>query len=202
LLGRRAERLRGVDRSDHEQARRRLVDVREDRLVPALEHAAAPRAEDLADLGSQVGRCGRLLALHGKPGPADVGPVHHGEQDGATLVLDDRPQALEQQLVGLVDEDVDLAAAGQADLQRHVVRDPEREQARLGAVEHLLRGSVDLVLDAAPRNGARQLSARRDAELGADRPRCGSARGDDGGDRNSFASAPPACDVSEDLLHR
>ena len=56
----------------------------------------------------------------------------------------------------LLDEDVDLAAAGQADPERHLVGDPVREQPRRAAGEYLLRGEDDVALDAAAGDGARE----------------------------------------------
>ena len=54
----------------------------------------------------------------------------------------------------LLDEDVDLAAARQADLERHVVGDAVRQESRLATREHFLRREDDVVLDAAAGDGA------------------------------------------------
>src|SRR5205823_1713919 len=84
---------------------------------------------------------------------------------------------------------------------RELVRDPVREQARLGPFEHLLRDAVHLVLDATARDGPGQLAAGGDAELRAGRPRRRTPRGDDGGERESLAASAPPFEISEDLLH-
>src|SRR5207253_1834483 len=101
--------------------------------------------------------------------------------DGAPLLVDDPREPVDQLDVGRLDEHVDLAAARETDLERDLVGDPVREKPWASAREHLLRGAVHVVLDAAAGDRAGELAARRDAELGADRPRRRAARGDDGG---------------------
>src|SRR5207248_11153722 len=124
-----------------------------------------------------------------------------GEEHRAPFVVDDAAQPLHQLLVGLLDEDVDLPAAGQADLEREVVGDPVREQAGPRSFEHLLRNAVHLVLDTTARDGPGQLATGGDAELRAGRPRRRTPGGDDGGEREPLAASAPPFEISEDLLH-
>src|SRR5919109_2566507 len=200
LLRRGRERFGRVDRTDDDQARGRLVDVGEDPPALVLQHGAPSRPEEIADLGRELRRRVGWLALDCEPPLADALAFDDGEEHRAPLVVDDAAQPLHELLVGLLDEDVDLPAAGQADLEREVVRDPVREQARPSAFEHLLRDAVHLVLDTAARDGAGQLAAGGDAELCARRPRSRTPLGDDGGERESLSASAPPFDISEDLL--
>jgi len=122
--GRAAERLRCVDRADHEQAQWRLEDVREDPAALVLQHTASPRPEQIVDLGCKPRRGIRFFALDREPSVSDALAFDDGEQHRAPVVFDHLPQPVRQLLVGFLDEDVDLAAAGQSDLERKVVRDP------------------------------------------------------------------------------
>src|SRR5439155_19450453 len=70
-----------------------------------------------------------------------------------------------------LDEDVDLAAAGQPDRPGLLVRDPVREEPRAPALEHLAGVFVHVRLDTPARDRSRQLAALRDPELRADWPR-------------------------------
>src|SRR5712692_6358674 len=119
------------------------------------------------------------------PAPAEPVPPLSGS-------VKPTPPSLER-----LDEHVDLAAARQADSQRHVVGDPVRDQARRPAGEDLLRGEVDVALDAAAGDRARKLAARRDHELRADRTRRRAPGRDDGRDRDLLPLRPPAVDVGK-----
>src|SRR5207244_4553467 len=91
---------------------------------------------------------------------------HHG----ALFAPEEAEHPLDDLRVGHLHVDVDLAAAGQPDAQRLVVRDAVREELRRRTVEHLPGHTVDLVLDAAAGDRARELAALGDRELRADRP--------------------------------
>ena len=86
-----------------------------------------------------------------------------------------------------------LAAAGEANLEREVVGDAVVDQPRCLAVtgEELLRGAVDVALDAAARHRAGHLAARRDGEDAADRARGGAVRAHDGRERDVVATGGP-----------
>ena len=100
------------------------------------------------------------------------------------------------------DEDVDLAAAWEADRPGQIVGDAVREQTRRALVQHLACLHGDVALDAAARDGAGELATLRDGELGAERPRCRAARGHDGRDGDGLvAPVAPALDVAGDVLH-
>src|SRR5207302_7858081 len=100
-----------------------------------------------------------------------------------------------------LDEDVDLAAARQADLQCHLVGDAVGDETRGSAPQHVLRGEHDVALDAAAGDGACELPALADGELRADGPRRCSAGRDDRGERDLLAARAPAIDVGQQLLH-
>ena len=100
------------------------------------------------------------------------------------LTLGGREQPLEQRALVLVHEDLDLATAGKPDRKPEVVGDPVVRELRRRAAEGLLGEAVDLVLDAAAGDRARQLAAFGDAELCADRARRGAAGRDHGGQRD------------------
>ena len=66
-----------------------------------------------------------VLAVENEPLHA---ALEVGEHDRAGVPANDVGQALEQLGIRFVDPDVDLAAAGEADTQREVVRDPVRQE--------------------------------------------------------------------------
>src|SRR6186997_1895881 len=102
----------------------------------------------------------------------------------------------------LLDEHVDLAAAGQADRPGLLVRDSVGTKPRRAAGEDRPRLLDDLALDAASRDRARELALRGDREFRSDRPRGRSARRNDGGESGAFVPPlAPAADVADDLLH-
>src|SRR5204863_8775256 len=86
--------------------------------------------------------------------------------------------------VHFLDEDLDLAAAGQADVPGLLVGDAEAEQSRRAVLDRIDRFLDHRALDAAPRDRALQGAAVVDAELAADRPRPGAPGGDHGRDAN------------------
>ena len=173
-LGGAAELLGGVDAADDEQARRRPEHLGEDADAVQLEHAARARRH------LRVDPLAGALALE------------HRHRHGRLL----RQLALE----GL-DEDVDLAAAGEADRPGLLVGDPVGQQPRRAVGEHLGRGDGDVALDAAAGDGAVELAALGDGELRADRPRGRAARGHDGRQRDAVAPRPPALDRLGELAH-
>src|SRR5439155_13676154 len=87
-----------------------------------------------------------------------------------------------------LDEDVDLAAARQADLERHVVRDAVRQEAGRSAAQHLLRREDDVALHATARDRAGELAAVAHRELRADGSRRRPAGGDNGRERHLLAA--------------
>ena len=132
-----AELLGGVDRADRDDPRRRAQHLGEDRLAVELEHAARSR---LDRVGTEKPPLACPLALQ-------HGHLHRGLRRVRQLVLE------------TLDEHVDLAAAGQSDLQGHVVRDPVGQEAGLAVDEHIGRLDGDVALDAAA--GDRAEAARR-----------------------------------------
>ena len=101
----------------------------------------------------------------------------------------------------LLDEDVDLAAAREADPEGHIVGDPVGDEARAGSGEHLLRGEDDVALDAAAGNGAGKLALLAHGELGADRPRRRAARGDHGRESDPPSPLTPAPRLQQRFVH-
>src|SRR5437588_151355 len=67
-----------------------------------------------------------------------------------------------------LEEDVDLAAAREADAERLIVGDAVAEQPRLARDDHLLRLDCDVALDTAAGDRPAHLSSLRDRELRAD----------------------------------
>ena len=173
-LGAAAELLGGVDPADHDEARRRPEHLREDLDAVQLEHAARARRHLRVD--SLAG----ALALE------------HRQRHRRLL----RQLALE----GL-DEDVDLAAAGQADRPGLLVLDPVGQEPGRAFGEHLGRGHGDVALDAAAGDRAMELAALRDRQLRADRPRGRAPRGHDGRQRDAVAPRPPGLDRLSELAH-
>src|ERR671931_107321 len=123
------------------------------------------------------------------------------EEDRPPVLAGDVGDAAEEVRIGLVDPDVDLAAAGQADAEREVVRDPVREQATFAARQHLAGRLDDLALDAATGHRAGELTGLRDDQLRADRARCRATGRDDAGQRDPSPLRAPAIELSQDLPH-
>src|SRR5260221_14796415 len=73
--------------------------------------------------------------------------------------------------VHLLDEHLDLAAAGEADIPGLLVGDAEIEQPRLAVLDGVERFLDHGAFDAAARHRADHGAAVIDAELAADRPR-------------------------------
>ena len=196
-----AERLGGVDGADHEQARRRPEDLREDlTAVPEVEELVPPGPQDLVEAGhGLVGPAADPLAgLGDEELRAEPVALDDREEHRALVGLDDALEAVEELLVRRVHEHVDLAAAGQPDGERELVRDPVLEELRLRAVEHLARVAEDLVLDTAARDGAGHLAALGDGELRADRARRRLPGRDHGRERDPLPARPPALDVGRE----
>ena len=100
-----------------------------------------------------------------------------------------------------VDEDVDGAAAGEADLERLLVGDPVGLQPGLAAREHLARLAVDGGLDAAAGHRADHVAPVRDRQRGAGIARGRALRVDHGRDRDRRAVRGPALERREDVPH-
>src|SRR5439155_10504311 len=124
---------------------------------------------------------GRILALEREPLRAvlEIGEQHR------TLLAEVGNSCQEPRIL-LLDEDVDLAAAGETDLERLLVRDAVGEELRRAAAQDVPACLVDLGLDAAPGHGTLHGSFLRDVQLRPDRPRGGSASGDDGRDGSAL----------------
>ena len=173
-----AQRLCRVDRAVDEEPRRRRLDVRENRAALQLDDVtAAPPARGLLQLG--------IVQPLADPLAGD-----HRERHLRPLRVDE-----------LLDEDVDLAAAGQADPERHLVGDPVGEQPRRTALEDLLRREDDVALDAAAGDGALEVTAVADVELRADRTRRRAARRHDGRDGDPAPDLAPEHGPLQRLVH-
>jgi hypothetical protein len=105
------------------------------------------------------------------------------------LTRDDREYDVRLITPVRLDENVDLAAARQADSERHLVGDPVRDQPGLPSGEHFLCREDDVVLDAAVRDRTFDAAVLADEELRSDRTRRRAPRGDDGGNRYLFVHA-------------
>src|SRR6266513_677976 len=203
-LRERTQLLGGVDRPNHQQPRRRSVNLGK-HLPPVieLEQLVATAAHQVVDVAGELvwPFTESLSRLGHQQLGAERLALDDGEQDCPLLGLEDLEQA-PHKLVGCpVDEHVDLAAAGQPDREGEVVGDPVREQLRLRAAEHFARVAVDLALDAAAGDRPGHLPALRDGELGSDRPRGRAPRRDDRRERELLAARAPTLDVRQDLLH-
>src|SRR5262249_27569588 len=103
--------------------------------------------------------------------------------------------------VGLLEPDVDLAAAREAHLECVGVGDPVVDLARGRAGEDLLRALGHVGLDAPAGDRADDASALGDHHLRAGLARRRAERRDDGPDRRLLAGRGRSVDRVEDLLH-
>jgi hypothetical protein len=92
-----------------------------------------------------------------------------------------------------IERDPQLASARQPHLEGEVVGDAVVDQARrlTRTAEQLLRGAVDVALDAAARHRAGHLAARRHGEDAADRTGRRAVRAHDGRQRDVIATGSP-----------
>src|SRR6516165_10202227 len=93
--------------------------------------------------------------------------------------------------VHLLDEHLDLAAAGEADIPGLLVGDTEIEQPRLAVLDGVERFLDHGAFDAAARYRAHHGAAVVDAELAANRTGRRTPSGDHGGDGDAFAGGLP-----------
>src|SRR5207245_564157 len=138
------------------------------------------------------------LSTAHEPHPA---ALEIGEEHGAVFLANDLLQLLEQRGVRLVHPHVDLAAARQAHAQREVVGDPVGQEPGLAASQDLPGGFVDLVLDAAAGDRARELAAFGDRELRADGPRRRSSRRYDACEGDTLTACAPTLEIGQELPH-
>ena len=168
-----AERLGGVDGAVDEEARRRREDV----------------GEDLSGSSSVEQRgCGRA----GAPSRSSSGIVELARRRPRRRR---RVSVTSPRLAGLGSSSTKTSISpphGRPISNAISSVIPYVSEARRPAGEHVLRGEDDVALDAAARDGAGELAAVADGELRADRPRRGTARRDDGRDRDLRPSLAPA----------
>src|SRR5439155_26750041 len=98
-------------------------------------------------------------------------------------------------------ENVDLAAAREADRPRLLVGNAVAEELGLARLHHLTGVLVDIRLDTSARDGAAHPARLGDRQARADGPGRRAAGGDDGCDDDLLAALPPALDLFQDLLH-
>src|ERR1044072_3438392 len=101
-----------------------------------------------------------------------------------------------------LDPDIDLAAAWQAHVERHVVGDAERQELRIVAVDDAVGDLDDGALDAAAGHHAGDLALVVDRHLRARWAGRRAADPDHGGECDLVASRYPAIDVVDYVLHR
>ena len=188
---------------EDDEARAAPEDVAEDRSPILLDEHASTAAQQLVDAD-------RRLA---EPVADHTAGLERQYLRAKRLALDDLvehrrflafgncDQSLDQLGLVPVDEDVDLAAAGQADGQAELIRDPVARKSGRPPGERLPRQAIDLVFDAAARDGARELSAFRDAELRADGARRRAARRDNCREGDLLAAREPPAEVRRDFQH-
>ena len=181
-----AEELRGategfcrVDRAVDEEPRRRGIDVGENRAAGQLDDVTAAPAPR------------RLLQLRIMQPLADSLARDDDERHVRLFGLDE-----------LLDEDVDLAAAGQADAERHLVGDPVGEQPWRTAPKNLLGGEHDIALDTAAGDRPFEIAAVADEQLRADRTRRRFPRRHDRGDSHLAPHLAPTHGPLQRLVHR
>src|SRR5262249_23638670 len=93
--------------------------------------------------------------------------------------------------VHLLDEDLDLAAAGEADVPRLLVGDAEVEQPGLAVLDRVQRLLHHRALDTATGHRTHHGTGVVDTELAANRSRRGTPGGDDRGDGYALAGGLP-----------
>src|SRR5216684_1044223 len=101
--------------------------------------------------------------------------------------------------VHLLDEYLDLAAAGEANVPGLLICDAEIEQPRLAVLDRRQRFLDHSPFDATARDRAHHGTAVVDAELATDRPRRGSPGGDHGGDGDAFTRVLPLAHLVENF---
>src|SRR5207247_3970805 len=100
-----------------------------------------------------------------------------------------------------LDENLDVAAACEPDLERDVVGHAERGDLRLTALQDFLRLFEDGPFDASVRDGPRHLPRTRHQHLRTQWPRARAPCLDHGRDRDVFAGASPLVELAEELPH-
>src|SRR3954447_23303895 len=98
-------------------------------------------------------------------------------------------------------EDVDLAAAREADAPGLVVRDAVGDDGRGLAGEDRLRALGHVRLDTATGDRAEHAAGARDRELRAERARGAAPRGDDGRKRDGLTGGAPLLCLREHVVH-
>ena len=135
----------------------------------------------------------------GLPGAGDHGG--HGDR----LARGDRGGHLTELRVALLadrlDEDVDDAAAGEADRQRGVVADAVALQHRLPGLEHLLGELIHRALDASAGHAADDFPACRHGQRGTWLPWCAVERPHHRGQAERLPGVPPLLDLAKDVAH-
>src|SRR5215218_4751968 len=101
-----------------------------------------------------------------------------------------------------LDEDLDRAAAGQADIPGHLVSDAVADQLRLSGAQHLLRLFEDGGLDTAAADRPGEVPGGGNGHGRPNRTRCGAFDFDDGGDRHLVAGGTPGIDIRQNVFHR
>ena len=176
LLAVGAERLGGRGGAEDHDAERALDHLGEDAVVPKpgrIEHAA-------------------LESLLTGGGVGIERPV--------AVLVEQRLHLAPEGGIGLLDPDVDLAAAGEADFPGLAVGDAVVHAASLAAFEDLLRPLDDVGLDTAAGDGSREGSVLTDDHLRARLPWRRADRVDDGREHDSLARAR-RLDHVEMLVH-
>jgi hypothetical protein len=100
-----------------------------------------------------------------------------------------------------LDEDFDLAATCQTDVERHLVADAVRNQAGVIFVQHLLGVLDHVVLDAPARDGADELAVFGDGHLGPRPPRSRAIRLHHRGHSHLLAGLAPALNIWKKFFH-
>src|SRR5260370_38421166 len=103
-------------------------------------------------------------------------------------------------LLDLLDQHADGAAAGEPDVPRGLVADAELRHLRLAALAHVERLGDDRALDAAARHRAEKIPLLVDDEIGADRPRRRAPGLHDGRQRDPTPAAAPFLGGLQDFL--
>src|SRR5579859_222853 len=99
-----------------------------------------------------------------------------------------------------LDEDLHLAAAGEADVPGLLVGHAEIEQLRLARADGVECALDYGAFDAAAGDGADEAALVVDRQLGADRPGRGAPGGDDGGERHAAPGPVPLGRFAQDLV--